>query len=128
MIAALVVSHWVLDLVTHRPDLPLFPGDEARYGLGLWHSVAGTFVVEGLMWAAGIAIFLAARRLPGTGARIAFWSFVLVSTGIWASGPISPPPPDERSLAIFALTGLITIPWAWWIDRTSQVRSARESG
>jgi len=47
------VSHWVLDWVTHRPDMPLVPGG-ARYGLGLWNSIAGTMVVEILMFAAGV--------------------------------------------------------------------------
>src|SRR5580698_91680 len=45
-----VVSHWVLDWVTHRPDMPLYPGG-ARYGLGLWNSIAGTMLVEFLMFA-----------------------------------------------------------------------------
>jgi hypothetical protein len=50
-----VVSHWVLDWVTHRPDMPLYPGG-ARYGLGLWNSIAGTMVVEFLTFAVGVWI------------------------------------------------------------------------
>jgi membrane-bound metal-dependent hydrolase YbcI (DUF457 family) len=42
MIGLGVVSHWVFDAVTHRPDLPLFPGGSTRVGLGLWNSVSGT--------------------------------------------------------------------------------------
>ena len=41
MLAALVVSHWILDVVTHRPDMPLYPGSE-KFGLGLWSSIGGT--------------------------------------------------------------------------------------
>ena len=40
------VSHWVLDLIVHRPDLPLAPGSHSYFGLGLWNSVAGTLMVE----------------------------------------------------------------------------------
>jgi membrane-bound metal-dependent hydrolase YbcI (DUF457 family) len=40
-----VVSHWVLDWVTHGPNMPLNPGG-TRYGLGLWNSIAGTMVVS----------------------------------------------------------------------------------
>lgn len=54
VVALLVVSHWVLDFVTHQPDLPLYPTGP-RVGLGLWHSISGTVIVEGLMLAAGIA-------------------------------------------------------------------------
>ena len=41
-----VVSHWVLDWITHRPDMPLYPGGGPRFGLGLWNSIAGTMVVK----------------------------------------------------------------------------------
>jgi membrane-bound metal-dependent hydrolase YbcI (DUF457 family) len=41
-----VVSHWVLDFVVHRPDLPLYPGGP-RLGLGLWNSILATVIVEG---------------------------------------------------------------------------------
>ena len=34
-----VMSHWLLDLVTHRPDLPLYPTGEILVGLGLWNSL-----------------------------------------------------------------------------------------
>ena len=49
-----VLSHWVLDFVTHRPDLPLLPGYDLRVGLGLWFSVWATVVVEGLIFAVGV--------------------------------------------------------------------------
>src|SRR4051812_46064322 len=44
-IGLLVVSHWVLDFVAHRADLPLWPGSP-RFGLGLWYSLPATLVVE----------------------------------------------------------------------------------
>jgi len=54
IIAALVLSHWLLDFVTHRPDLPLWPGGPL-VGLRLWDSIPGTIVVEGSLLVAGIA-------------------------------------------------------------------------
>ena len=122
LIGGLVVSHWLLDFVTHRPDLPLWPWPAGRYGLGLWHSMPATFAIEGLLWMAAIALFLGVRRPRGLHGHVAFWSFVLVSTLLWAGGPFSPPPPDPRSLALFALIGWIIVPWAWWIERTSEPR------
>src|SRR5438876_5930947 len=47
LLAALVVSHWILDFATHRPDMPLRPGGTEKFGRGLWNSVGGTLVVEG---------------------------------------------------------------------------------
>src|SRR5262249_23310826 len=62
MVLALgVVSHWVLDWITHRPDLPIVPGG-ARYGLGLWNSLPATVAVESAMWLAGILIYVRMTR------------------------------------------------------------------
>ena len=122
---ALVVSHWVLDFITHRADLPLWPGAQARYGLGLWNSITWTFIIESAILIAGIALYLSVRRQRGWMGQLALWSFVAVSTVMWATGPFSPPPPDERSMAMFALLGWIVVPWAWWIERTSEPRGAR---
>ena len=49
IIAAAVLSHWVLDVVTHRPDMQLAPGIDTRLGLGLWNSPTATLIVEGLV-------------------------------------------------------------------------------
>src|SRR5215471_3057338 len=43
---ALVLSHWLLDFVSHPPDMPLAPGIDRYFGLGLWNSFAGTVAVE----------------------------------------------------------------------------------
>jgi len=50
-------SHWVLDFLTHRPDLPLAFGEGPRFGLGLWDSVAGTVIVEVGLFFAGTALY-----------------------------------------------------------------------
>ena len=126
LIGALVVSHWVLDFVTHRPDLTLWPGASTPYGLGLWNSISGTYLVEGALWVTGIVLFLGVRRPRGGLGKAAFWSFVLVSTLLWATAPYAPPPPDERSLAFFALIGWSVLPWAWWIERTSEARPRKK--
>jgi len=117
LIVALVVSHWVLDFATHAPDMPLWPGTSPRFGLGLWNSIPGTFVVEGLMWVGAIALYLRGRRAVSWVGRAAFWSLVIITTVLWAAGPWSPPPPDARSLGWFALIGWIVVPWAAWADR-----------
>ena len=124
LIAALVVSHWVLDFITHRPDLPLWPWPDGAYGLGLWQSIPGTFVVEGLMWIAGLAMFLRARTPRGLHGRLALWSFVLLTTFLWAISPFTPPPPSVQAVTLFSLFGGWSIvPWAWWIERTSYPRT-----
>lgn len=124
IVALLVPSHWVLDFITHVPDLPLWPGGGPKVGLGLWNSVPGTFVVEGVLWLAAIVLFLKARRPRGANGNFAFWSFIVINTAMWATSPFQTPPPDERALALFGLVGWIVVPWAWWIERTTDNRAA----
>ncbi len=59
ILAACVISHWLLDLVVHRPDLPIVPGLKTYVGLGLWNSVPATVIVEGALFVVGIVFVLA---------------------------------------------------------------------
>jgi membrane-bound metal-dependent hydrolase YbcI (DUF457 family) len=117
LLVALVVSHWVLDYVTHLPDLPLWPGASPRFGLGLWKSITATFVVEGALWVGGIVLYLRSRPQMGGRARTAFWSLILVTTLMWIASPWSPPPPSAQAVAWFGLIGWIVLPWAAVADR-----------
>ncbi len=118
LIAFLVVSHWILDFVTHAPDMPLWPGNSPRFGLGLWNSNAGTLAVEGALWIGGIILYLSARHHVRWTGPLALWSLVALTTVMWAAGPWSPPPPNPRALAWFALVGgAIMIPWSVLSDK-----------
>jgi membrane-bound metal-dependent hydrolase YbcI (DUF457 family) len=121
LLVGLVVSHWVLDVVSHAQDMPLWPGPSPRLGLGLWNSIPATLLVEGSLWVAGIVGYLRGRQLAGRRARFAFWSLVVVTTVLWAAGPWSPPPPSVEALGWFALIGWTVIPWAAIADRRSRV-------
>ena len=123
LVGALVVSHWVLDLVTHRPDLPLWPGHSPLLGLGLWNSVAGTLLVEGLLFGAAIFLYLRASRARDRIGSFALWSLLLFQAMIWLSGPWSPPPPSARAIAWVGLAGVLFVPWAAWIDRHRSARA-----
>ena len=57
MLGALVVSHWVLDVIVHRPDLPLAPGTSLRLGLGLWNPIPATLAVEFVLYAVGVWLY-----------------------------------------------------------------------
>lgn len=117
VIAALVVSHWLLDFITHIPDLPLWPGAGPRVGLGLWNSLAATVLVEGAIYGAGVALYIGATTPQDRTGVLAFWGFVLLLAVIYASTLLGPPPPDTRTVAISALALWLLPPWAHWFDR-----------
>jgi len=120
IMAACVVSHWVLDWVTHRADMPLYPGGP-KFGLGLWNSIAGTMIVETAMYVAGVWIYMKMTRAKNwVGSGVA-WGFVVVLLAMFCADRFSPPP---ESLRVVAQTGLvatvITILWVWWFDRNRE--------
>lgn len=111
-----VLSHWVLDFVAHRPDLPLWPGGPT-VGLGLWNSIPLTLIVEGALLAAAVALYLRTTRPRDAVGKWAFWGLVLLTTAIWISGPFSPPPPSVTAIAVVGLTLWLLPLWAGWIER-----------
>jgi hypothetical protein len=118
-----VFSHWVLDFITHRPDMQLVPGGAARVGLGLWNSVAGTVIVEGLLFVGGVWLYARTTRARDRIGRWAFWGLVAFLALFYVADLASPPPPDFAAFAWVALplTALL-LAWAWWLDRHRDVK------
>lgn len=116
-LSGLVVSHWLLDALTHRPDLPLTPGASPVVGLGLWNSISATFIVEGGLFAVGLAIYLRGTRAIDRIGTAAFWLLMVVLVVIWASGPFSPPPPSQSAIGVVGLAMWLIPLWAGWADR-----------
>ena len=122
VVGLLVLSHWVLDFITHRPDMPLYPGS-ATVGLGLWNSVAGTLIVEGAMFIAGLMIYATVTRARDRIGRYGFWALVLVLSGSYVSSLFAPPPQDMTALAIFAIIfGWLFVAFGWWVDKHRDLR------
>lgn len=124
VVALLVVSHWLLDALVHRPDLPLHPGSEVYVGAGLWNSVGGTLLVEGLLFA--VAVWLYARTTTPTTrvGRYGFWSLVGLLVFLYIGSAFGPPPPSAEAIAVVGLAGgVLGIAWTAWFDRRRRPRS-----
>jgi membrane-bound metal-dependent hydrolase YbcI (DUF457 family) len=112
----LVLSHWVLDALTHRPDLPLWPHGPV-VGIGLWYSIPATLIVEGGLLALGLTAYLRATRPRNGTGRLALGGLVMLTTLIWVTQPWAPPPPSARAVAFGGLALWLFVPWAAWIER-----------
>lgn len=111
-----VVSHWVLDLIVHRPDLPLYPGNSPKIGLGLWNSVAGTLVVEGLIFAVGLVLYLRTTRARNRVGSYALWALVGFLVLIYLGNSFGPPPTSTGAIAWVGELQWLLIAWAYWVD------------
>jgi hypothetical protein len=118
-IAAVVASHWVLDLVVHRPDMAIIPGMPGL-GLGLWNHPAAAFWTEGALILAASAFLLQrtppAQRKP----RAMFCGLLLV---LHAATLVIPPPPMLTALTLSMLaTFALIVGTSLWTERRAAVR------
>ena len=115
LVGIVVFSHWMLDLIVHVPDLPLY-GNAAKVGFGLWNARVLAFGLEALVLIAGIWLFLTGR--PRHRVRMVIFGIALVTVQI-GSTFLSGPPPSDRAVAVSALTAYAAFALlAWWaVDR-----------
>ncbi|MGZ5119810.1 MAG: metal-dependent hydrolase [Burkholderiales bacterium] len=116
VIALAVLSHWLLDVPMHRPDLPLWPGSATKVGFGLWDSVAATVAIEILLLAIGILMYVRATRPRDRTGTLALVAMVVLLTIIFVSGFFAPPPASARWVALAGIGLWLFVPWAYWID------------
>jgi membrane-bound metal-dependent hydrolase YbcI (DUF457 family) len=125
-IALVVVSHWFLDAIVHRPDLPLVPGAGVRIGLGVWDSIAGTLALEVVIFIVGLGLYLGGSQARDRTGRWAAWTMVALLLVAYASAAFGPPPPSVSAIAWVGLAGGAVFGWlGYWVDR-HRVRIASE--
>jgi hypothetical protein len=124
VVALLVIGHWLLDALVHRPDLPLYPGSELYVGAGLWNSIGGTLLVEGLLFAAAVWLYARATAPTTRVGRYGFWSLIALLVFLYLGSAFGPPPPSAQAIAVVGLAGgALGIAWTAWFDRRRQPRS-----
>ena len=114
VLGGLVMSHWILDFITHRPDLPLSPFTETKVGLGLWNYPILEIILELAIFGVGAMLYFKSdnfkRKLP-------FWILIVFLLVVHLMNLIGPPPPDTLAVAWSANLMWIIIIWAWWIEK-----------
>jgi hypothetical protein len=121
-LAVVVVSHWVLDVFVHRPDMPVTVGGTMRLGFGLWNSVPGTLIAELSVFTAGVVLYARQTRARDRIGSVAFGSLVGFLLVVFLVNVFGPPPPSVGAVAWSAEAMWLLVIWAYWVDRHRMVR------
>jgi hypothetical protein len=116
LLAVLVMSHWVLDVVAHRPDMPTWPGGP-KLGVGLWDSMPMTLVVEFALFGIGLWLYMRSTVARDSLGKVLVWTFAITLAVLYFAAVFGPPPPSVLALAVTGLLGWLFVVWAYWIDR-----------
>jgi hypothetical protein len=119
-----VISHWLLDALSHTPDLPLYPGSSTYVGLGLWNSRVGTVFVECAIFALGATLYARTTRPRDRIGTLALRSFIAALLLLYLLSIFGPPPPSEKAVAYGSLGLWLFVAWAYWLDSHRRVNFA----
>ena len=117
VLALCVVSHWVLDLLVHRPDLPLYPGNSPLVGLGLWNHMIVEIILEGFIFILGLVLYVQTTKAKNKVGRYAFWPLIILLVFVHLSNLIGPPPTNVKAIAWAAQLQWVFVIWAYWVDK-----------
>lgn len=124
VIGLLVLSHWLLDVLSHRPDMPVTLSDANRIGLGLWNHPVLAIGVELLLFAVGVWLYAASTRALNRKGSIGLWALVVFLLFAYAANFLGPPPPSVRAVAWSAEAMWLLVAWGFWIDHNRTARAA----
>ena len=117
LLAGLVMSHWILDLITHRPDLQLIPWIDLKVGFGLWNSVLFTILIEGVIFGVGSYFYIKSTKSVNKKGKIGLWSLLIFLVVIYLMNIFGSPPPSEKAIAFVGMFQWLIILWGYWIDK-----------
>ena len=123
VIAVLGLSHWILDVLTHRPDMPITAGDTSFIGFGLWNFPIVAVPFELLLFGLGIWLYTHQTKPLNRRGAIGFWALMLFLLVVYAASLFGPPPPSPTAVAWSAQAMWIIIAWGFWVDKHRTIRN-----
>ena len=123
VIGMLVLSHWVLDVLTHRPDMPISLADSSVIGFGLWNFPVFAIPLELILFGVGIWLYLRHTRPLDRQGSIGFWALALFLLLVYAANLLGPPPPSSVAVAWSAQALWLIIAWGFWVDHHREPRA-----
>jgi len=123
LVGLLVPSHWLLDLVVHVPDLPLYPGASPLFGWGLWNYPVATQLVEAVLFGGGLWLYVRRTQARNRAGRYGLWVLVGLLVLVHVSSLLGPPPASVTALAWMGQTLWLVVILAYWVDRNRTFRT-----
>lgn len=109
LIAVVVFSHWLLDALVHRPELPVAGTASHLVGLGLWNDMPVALAVEASLVLVGMALFFLGCGLPRP-KKLALAALTLLSLAFTVVGmTVAPPPPSAAAMAGTSLATIVVV-------------------
>lgn len=125
VVGAAVLSHWLIDFLTHRRRMPVWPWHGGvRVGLGLWRYPAIAIALEGAMFVAALWLYFGATREKDRFGRWGAALFAAFLVALFVGTLVSPPPPNAGVLAGVGFAGWLIPLGAWWVDRHREAAPA----
>ena len=117
LLGALVVSHWVLDLIVHIPDLPLVPWSNTKVGFGLWNSIPLTLIVEGLIFFGGVYLYFSTTKPKNKKGSFGLYGLIIFLIFSYIMSLLGSAPPNVEAVGFAGLAMWIIVILAYWVDR-----------
>jgi hypothetical protein len=123
ILGGLVLSHWLLDALSHRPDLPVLPGGGPLVGLGLWNSLPATLAVELALFGIGIVLYARATTPRDRRGQWGFWGLAVFLPAVYLANVFGPPPPSVAAIGWSGQAQWLLVAWGYWVDRHRRFRA-----
>lgn len=117
VLGLLVLSHWLLDLLVHRPDLPLTPWGQTVVGLRLWSSLLLTLALEVPLFMLGVWLYVRSTVAIDPAGRWGLVGLVLFLFVVYAGNVLGTPPPSVAAIAWLGQFQWLLVFWGYWVDR-----------
>jgi hypothetical protein len=119
VVALAVFSHWLLDLIVHTPDLPLWSDASIKLGLGLWNNAVATYALEAGLLVSALWLYLRSTSASTSIGKYGMGVFVVFMLLVNIGNLFGPPMGDSNlGLAVFALSSyFLFAAVALWLDR-----------
>lgn len=125
LVAGVVFSHWLLDALVHRPELPLTGAASRQVGIGLWNNMPVALTTEAALVLAGAVMFFPRCGLPRRRALAVAALSLLVLAFTVVGGTVAPPPPSGAAMAGSSLGAVALVSLLFgWLGRGAPDRQA----